>query len=106
LPNSTRADGWVGDGDDISDGLTALVPDEWPRHDGSMAVKAIGVDDAGTHYLLIGLNRENIDALLRGEVLWLDSGAVPLNEDSDIVLVFAETDEELDERFPPRMPPV
>jgi hypothetical protein len=69
-----------------------------------MAVKAIGVDDSGTHHLLIGLNRENINALLNGDVLTLSGGAVPLNESSDIVLVFAETDEELGQRFPPRMP--
>jgi hypothetical protein len=45
-----------------------------PRHDSVHALKAIGVDDAGTHHLLIGLNRENIDALLNGDVLTLPGG--------------------------------
>jgi hypothetical protein len=67
-----------------------------------MAIKAIAVDDSDTHHLLIGLNRKDIDSLLRGDVFTLPRGGVPLTEDSDIVLVFAETDEELEKRFPPK----
>ena len=72
-----------------------------------MAVKAIAVDDANTHHLIIGLNRENIESLLRGDVFTLPHGmAVPLSEESDIVVLFAETDEDLGKRFPPSMRPI
>jgi hypothetical protein len=69
-----------------------------------MAIKAIAVDDTNTHHLLIGLNRENVESILRGDVFSLPKGAAPLTVDSDIVIIFAETDEELAKRFPP--PPV
>ena len=65
-----------------------------------MAIKAIAVDNSNTQHLLIGLNRENIESLLRGEVFTMPRGAVSLSEKSDILLLFAETDEELDARFP------
>jgi hypothetical protein len=42
-----------------------------------MAVKAIVVDDENVHYLIIGLNRQNIESLLRGDVFTLPSGASP-----------------------------
>jgi hypothetical protein len=81
-----------------------------PNHNGdngSMAIKAVAVDDANTHRLIIGLNRENIESLLRGDVFTLPHGMpVALSEDSDIVLLFAETDDELGKRFPPSMRPV
>jgi hypothetical protein len=67
-----------------------------------MAIKTTRVDDAQTVHLLIGLNRENIDSLLRGETLTLPPGAVALSDGSEIVIVFAETDEELVEKgLPP-----
>ena len=72
-----------------------------------MAVKAIAVDDENTHHLIIGLNRENVEAILRGDVLTLPRGIVlDLSDASDIVVLFAETDEELSKRFPPALRPV
>jgi hypothetical protein len=71
-----------------------------------MAIKAIAVDDSGTRHLIIGLNRENISSLLGGEIFILPSGAAPLNEQSDIVVIFAETDADLARLFPPALKPV
>ena len=72
-----------------------------------MAIKAIAVDDENTHHLVIGLNRDNIESLLRGDVFTLPHGIpVALTKNSYIVLLFAETDDELDRRFPPAMRPV
>jgi hypothetical protein len=71
-----------------------------------MAIKAIALDDENTQHLIIGLNRENIESLLRGDVFTLPHGmAVELTEQSDIVLLFAETDDDLGKRFPPSMRP-
>jgi len=65
-----------------------------------MAIKAVGLDDNNVQHLIIGLNRENIESLLRGDVFTL--GVMPgLRTDSDIVLLFAETDEDLGQRVPP-----
>ena len=74
----------------------------------SMAVRAIVMDQENVEHLIIGLNREDVEALLRGEVFTLPSGQVPvLTEDrSDIVLVFAETDDDLEKRFPPSLRPI
>jgi len=72
-----------------------------------MAVEAIALDDENTHHLIIGLNRENVESILRGDVLTLPRGIVlELSEASDIVVLFAETDEELGKRFPPALRPV
>jgi hypothetical protein len=72
-----------------------------------MAVKAIVVDDSGTHHLFIGLNRQNVDSLLRGDVFTLSGGNLRvLSENSDVVVLFAETDQELEKRFPPSLRPV
>ena len=72
-----------------------------------MAVKAIAVDDENTQHLIIGLNRKNVESILRGEVLTLPRGIVPeLSEASDVVVLFAETDNELGRRFPPALRPV
>ena len=68
---------------------------------GRMALKAICIDDAQNVHLLIGLNRKNIEDLLRGETLTFPRG-VPLTDESEIAIVFAETDEELVEK---RLPP-
>ena len=72
-----------------------------------MAIKAVAVDDENTHHLIIGLSRDNINSLLNGDVFTLPQGiAFTLSERSDIVLLFAETDDDLAKRFPPRMRPV
>ncbi len=73
-----------------------------------MAVKAIVVDDENIQHLIIGLTRENVESLLRGDVFTLPSGPVPVLTEhrSDIVLLFAETDEDLTKRFPPALRPV
>jgi hypothetical protein len=69
-----------------------------------MAVKATWVDESDTVHLVIGLNHEDVESLLRGEALTLPPGAVALSDGSNIVIVFAETDEELVEKHLP--PPV
>jgi hypothetical protein len=72
-----------------------------------MAIKAVALDDQNTEHLIIGLNRDNVNSLLDGDVFTLPHGvAITLTEKSDIVLLFAETDEDLAKRFPPRMRPV
>jgi hypothetical protein len=72
-----------------------------------MAIKAIGVEDENTQHLIIGLNRDDVDVLLDGDVFTLARGmAVTLTEKSDIVLLFAETDEQLEKRFPARLRPI
>ena len=69
-----------------------------------MAVKAIFLEDDRIQHLVIGLNRENIESLLRGDAFKLPRGVMPqLTEESDIVLLFAETDEDLGRRFPPML---
>ena len=87
------------------------TPKVWsPRptiHNSCMAIKIVAVDDQNTEHLIIGLNRDNVNSLLNGDVFTLPHGiAIKLTEDSDIVLLFAETDEELEKRFPPKLRPV
>ena len=76
--------------------------------DCGMAVKAIVVDGENVQHLIIGLNRGDMDSLLRGDVFTLPSGQVPVlaENKSDIVLLFAETDRDLEKRFPPALRPV
>ena len=71
-----------------------------------MAIKTIVVDDQNTKHLIIGLNRENMDSLLKGDVFTLPK-RIPFEmiEDSDIVVLFAETDKDLEKRFPPVLRP-
>jgi hypothetical protein len=73
-----------------------------------MAVKPIVVDDENVQHLIIGLNREDIESLLRGDVFTLPSGPMPVMTEnkSDIVLLFAETDDDLGKRLPPVLRPV
>src|SRR5580693_5352389 len=72
------------------------------------AVKAMVVDDENVQHLVIGPNRENIESSLRGEMFTLRSGQVPVltENKSDIVLLFAETDEDSGKRFPPSLRPL
>jgi len=72
-----------------------------------MAAKAIVVDQDNVQHLTIGLNQENIDSLLRGKRFTLPSGPVPalFENKSDIVLLFAESDEDLTKRVPPALRP-
>jgi hypothetical protein len=59
-------------------------------------MKAALVGDDNTHHLVIGLNRENMNTLLNGDVFTLPPGMLShLDDDSDVVLLFAETDAEL-----------
>lgn len=72
-----------------------------------MAIKAVAVDDQNTEYPIIGLNRGDVDSLLDGDVFTLPQEiAISLTENSDIVLLFDETDEELEKRFPARLRPI
>jgi hypothetical protein len=53
------------------------------------------------------MTRAELDALVRGDVLTLPRTTKPeLTADSDIVVLFAETDEALAGRFPPALRPV
>jgi hypothetical protein len=72
-----------------------------------MAIKAVAVDDQNTQHLNIGFNRDDVNALLDGHLFKLSDGvAITLTKKSDIVLLFAETDEDLEKRFPPNLRPV
>jgi hypothetical protein len=72
-----------------------------------MAIKAVLVDQDNTHHLVIGLNRENIESILSGDVFSFPAGYLTgLTEQSDVVVLFAETDDELSRRFPPALRPV
>jgi hypothetical protein len=72
-----------------------------------MAIKAVAVDDENTEHLVIGINRDEVKSLLDGDIFKLPQGAgISLTEKSDIVLLFADTDEELEKRFPPALRPV
>ena len=63
--------------------------------------------DADTEHLIIGLNRDEVNSLLSGDVFTLPHGIpISLTEQSDIVLLFAETDKDLEKRFPPALRPV
>ena len=56
-----------------------------------MAVKAIAPDDAHTQHFIIGLNRGDVESILRGDVITLPRRIMPeLSEDSDIVVLFAD----------------
>ena len=61
----------------------------------SMAITATCIDETQTVHLVIGLNRRNLEALLRGETVTFPAGSVPLAADADIAVVFGETDEQL-----------
>ena len=72
-----------------------------------MSITAIALDDANTQHLIIGLTRAEIDALVQGDVLTLPHTIKPeLTADSDILVLFAETDAALAGRFPPALRPV
>jgi hypothetical protein len=72
-----------------------------------MSITAIALDDANTQHLIIGLTRADVDALVRGDVVTLPHNIKPeLTADSDIVVLFAETDKALAGRFPPALRPV
>ena len=72
-----------------------------------MGIKALASDSKNVQRLIIWLNRENMEALLRGEVLFMIPGGIPLTltADDDIAVIFAETDDELAKRLPPVLRP-
>lgn len=68
-----------------------------------MAIKASFVDDDTLH-LVIGLTRKNMNTLLNGNVLILPAGYLTgFTENSDVVLLFAETEKDLERRLPPAL---
>jgi hypothetical protein len=70
-----------------------------------MALKATILDEENTPHLLIGLSRENVETLEKGEVFVLPQGQnLPLTDKSDIVVIFEETDEALVQRMKAHMP--
>lgn len=75
------------------------------RDNGGVGRKAYLGDFENTTHLLIGLNREDVESLQRGEVFSMPTGQnLPLTEKSDIVFIFEETDEELIERMKAHLP--
>ena len=71
-----------------------------------MVIKAVLAHEFGTHHLILGLNREDVESLLNGDVFTLPGGMLSgMSEDCNVVLLFAETDDELASRFPPRLRP-
>ena len=48
-----------------------------------MAINALAMDDENNVHMLIGLNRSDVDSLLRGDYFHLAPGAMPLNESRD-----------------------
>jgi hypothetical protein len=60
-----------------------------------MAIKTIVQDRENIQHLVIGLSRKNIESLLRGEVFTITCDTVPVltENESDIVVLFGETDE-------------
>jgi hypothetical protein len=70
-----------------------------------MSIKAVAVDEENTEHLIIGLNRGEVNSLLDGDVFRLPKRIdIALTTNSDIVLLFAETDEDLEKRFPAAPP--
>jgi hypothetical protein len=64
------------------------------------------VDDAGVCHLIIGLNRENVDSILRGDVFTLPRRYLEqLTQESDVVVLSAETDDDIAKRFAPGLRP-
>jgi|GraSoiStandDraft_28_1057319.scaffolds.fasta_scaffold100005_2 hypothetical protein len=71
-----------------------------------MVIKAVLADEFGTHHLILGLNREDVESLLNGDVFTLPGGMLSgMSEDCNVELLFAETDDELASHFPPRLGP-
>ncbi|HKD07137.1 MAG TPA: hypothetical protein VKB79_14640 [Bryobacteraceae bacterium] len=69
-----------------------------------MAIKALCMDSENTEHMVIGLTRANIESLLDGDVFTIPAGLpVNISDKSDVVLIFAETDEELKLRMSPMM---
>ena len=67
-----------------------------------MAINAVALDEENTQHLIIGLNRQEVTSLLDGDVFRLPKGIdIALTTESDILLLFAETDEDLEKHFPP-----
>jgi hypothetical protein len=70
------------------------------------SIEAIVQDSEGVQHLIVGLHRENVDSLLRGDLFTLPPGQVPVLRKPEATSLFAETDEELGRRFPPALRPV
>jgi hypothetical protein len=70
-----------------------------------MAIKAVCVDDHDTMHLLLGVNRKEVESLLRGDRFTFPPGGVSLSSASKITLFFAETDDELEKHLPPPVAP-
>ena len=69
-----------------------------------MVIKAVLADEFGTDQLILGLNREDMESLLSGDVFTLPRGMLSgMSEDCNVELLFAETDDEVASRFPLRL---
>jgi hypothetical protein len=72
-----------------------------PALSSTHGIEATCVDATDTHHLIRGLSRENINSILNRDVSTLPRGAVPLMVGSNIAMLFAEMDMELEKQFPP-----
>ena len=71
-----------------------------------MAIEAICLGDKNAKDLIIGLSREDIELLLRGDKLkFRVEIELDLVADDNIVLIFDETNEDLVKHFPLRFSP-
>jgi hypothetical protein len=65
--------------------------------DGNQAVVA---DQQNLHHLVTGLNRDDVNAIFKGKIVALPAGTLTgLTEESDVVIMFGETDEDISNRF-------
>jgi len=72
------------------------------RRSAKLARSSDGKWRRNVHNLVIGLNRENVNVILAGEVITLPAGYLEgLNAESDVVLIFGETNAEIEQCFPP-----
>jgi hypothetical protein len=67
-------------------------------------LKATCIDDSRTVHLIVGINRKDLDDLLAGGYLRLDVG-VPLTRESEICVIFRETDADLVKALPEPVEP-
>ena len=71
-----------------------------------MVIKAVLTDELGTHHLMLGLNRDDVESLLNGDIFRLPRGMLSgMSDDCNVELLFAETDDELASHLQPRLRP-
>lgn len=65
-----------------------------------MVLKGWMKDERDTSHLLIGLTKKAVESIQQGEIVTLPGGQnIPLADDSDIVLMYEDSEEALIERM-------